>query len=82
MNKIKYSILTICAFISLLSNAQNEKTYRVNTIAFYNLENLFDPENDPDKYDEASPIMEMAESFVNQYLLQVMQIRISNMTCN
>ncbi len=62
MNKIKYSILTICAFISLLSNAQNEKTYRVNTIAFYNLENLFDPENDPDKYDEASPIMEMAES--------------------
>ncbi|GGZ61243.1 endonuclease/exonuclease/phosphatase family protein [Mesonia mobilis] len=45
-----------------MSNAQNEKTYRVNTVAFYNLENLFDPVNDPEKYDEASPIMEMAES--------------------
>ena len=62
MNKLKYSILMICAFVSFLSSAQNEKTYRVNTVAFYNLENLFDPENDPKIYDEASPIMEMAES--------------------
>jgi len=28
------------------------------TIAFYNLENLFDTKNDPNKNDEASPIME------------------------
>ncbi|MAN26860.1 MULTISPECIES: endonuclease/exonuclease/phosphatase family protein [Mesonia] len=62
MNRLKYLILTICTFAFLVSNAQNEKTYRVNTVAFYNLENLFDPENDPDKYDEASPIMEMAEA--------------------
>lgn len=62
MIKLKYSILITCLFISFFSSAQNEKTYRVNTVAFYNLENLFDPENDPKKYDEASPIMEMAES--------------------
>ena len=62
MTKLRYSILTICLFAFFLSNAQNEKTYRVNTVAFYNLENLFDPVNDPEKYDEASPIMEMAES--------------------
>jgi hypothetical protein len=61
MNMLKYSILTICLLLSFYSKAQNEKTYRVNTIAFYNLENLFDPENDPEKFDEASPIMEMAE---------------------
>jgi hypothetical protein len=41
------------------SNAQDKKKFRVQTIAFYNLENLFDTENDPDKFDEASPIMEM-----------------------
>ena len=62
MTKLRYSILTICLFAFFLPNAQNEKTYRVNTVAFYNLENLFDPVNDPEKYDEASPIMEMAES--------------------
>src|SRR5690625_999138 len=34
-------------------------TYKLNTIAFYNLENLFDTINDPLKNDEASPIMEI-----------------------
>ena len=33
--------------------------FRIRTIAFYNLENLFDTINDPDLNDEASPIMEM-----------------------
>ncbi|RZS99350.1 endonuclease/exonuclease/phosphatase family protein [Aquimarina brevivitae] len=32
--------------------AQNKKTYKVNTIAFYNLENLFDTEDDPITYDD------------------------------
>jgi len=62
MVKLRYSILIVCFLFSHFSNAQEEKVYKVNTVAFYNLENLFDPENDPDKYDEASPIMEMAES--------------------
>ncbi len=33
--------------------------YRIRTIAFYNLENLFDTIDEPDLWDERSPIMEM-----------------------
>ncbi len=39
--------------------AQEDKKFKIHTIAFYNLENLFDTINDPLKYDEASPLMEM-----------------------
>lgn len=48
--------LTIC-----ISNVwtQNKKRFKIHTVAFYNLENLFDTINDPLKFDEASPIMEM-----------------------
>lgn len=35
------------------------KKFKIRTVAFYNLENLFDTENDPEKNDEASPIMEI-----------------------
>jgi hypothetical protein len=31
---------------------QEKKQYKVNTIAFYNVENLFDTENDPITYDD------------------------------
>lgn len=41
------------------SNAQDKKKYKAHTIAFYNLENLFDTINDPNKFDEASPMMEL-----------------------
>ena len=40
-------------------NAQEKKKYKIHTVAFYNLENLFDTVNDPDKNDEASPMMEI-----------------------
>ncbi|GAB1856070.1 endonuclease [Flavobacteriaceae bacterium MHTCC 0001] len=36
-----------------------EKTFKIHTVAFYNLENLFDTINDPLKLDEYSPIMEL-----------------------
>lgn len=39
--------------------SQEEKRFKIHTVAFYNLENLFDTINDPLKYDEASPMMEM-----------------------
>ena len=54
--KLLYSALALLFFVSV--NAQ-EKQFKVHTIAFYNLENLFDTQNDPNKNDEASPIMEM-----------------------
>lgn len=40
-------------------NGDTKKSYKINTVAFYNLENLFDTINDPNKNDEASPIMEI-----------------------
>ena len=55
----KYRILLLFMCLTLSSQAQEKKKFKVHTIAFYNLENLFDTENDPDKFDEASPIMEM-----------------------
>ncbi|TVZ58987.1 Endonuclease/Exonuclease/phosphatase family protein [Flavobacteriaceae bacterium MAR_2010_105] len=39
--------------------AQDKKKFKIHTIAFYNLENLFDTINDPVKFDESSPIMEL-----------------------
>ena len=56
MRQISFFILL---FFCLFLNGQNKKTYKIHTVAFYNLENLFDTINDPNKFDEASPIMEI-----------------------
>ena len=60
---MKYIILFVQIILSLLNfenlNAQNDKKFKIHTVAFYNLENLFDTINDPLKNDEASPIMEL-----------------------
>ena len=40
----------------------SQKNYEIRTIAFYNLENLFDAVDDPEKNDEASPIMGIKEN--------------------
>ncbi len=37
--------------------AQKARVFKIHTVAFYNVENLFDSINDPAKFDEASPIM-------------------------
>lgn len=47
-----------CVFVTTIE-AQNKRKFKVHTIAFYNVENLFDTINDPNKYDEASPMMEL-----------------------
>ena len=41
--------------------------YSIRTIAFYNLENLFDTVDDSSTYDETSPIMESSENRVLVY---------------
>jgi len=45
--------------LAITGNAQEQRKFKVHTIAFYNVENLFDTINDTQKFDEASPIMEM-----------------------
>ncbi|APY10726.1 endonuclease [Seonamhaeicola sp. S2-3] len=59
MRYLKFILLGLISLCSLTSYTQDKKTYKVHTIAFYNLENLFDTENDPTKFDEASPMMEL-----------------------
>lgn len=65
-------ILFLIAFLGL--NAQEKKKFKIHTIAFYNLENLFDTINDPIKFDEASPIMEL-----NTNREEVYKMKIQNM---
>lgn len=54
--KLIISILFLTFFLS--TNAQDKK-FKIHTLAFYNLENLFDTINDPVKFDDYSPIMEL-----------------------
>ncbi|HLU50798.1 MAG TPA: hypothetical protein VKZ42_01430 [Flavobacteriaceae bacterium] len=61
MKKTIFTLLLFFIFSWGKSNAQ-EKTYKVLTVAFYNLENLFDTVDDPKKMDERSPIMEIVET--------------------
>lgn len=56
MNRLISFFLLVLIGINSAS-CQNE--YQIRTVAFYNLENLFDPVDDPDKKDERSPIMEI-----------------------
>ena len=51
------ALLLITVYSSFFQNG--EKTYKIRTLAFYNLENLFDTINDVTKNDEASPMMEL-----------------------
>ncbi|WP_179318605.1 endonuclease/exonuclease/phosphatase family protein [Winogradskyella helgolandensis] len=62
MKKLKHPLLVLFILVLMSANAQEKKKYKIHTVAFYNLENLFDTINDTTKYDEASPIMELNES--------------------
>ena len=53
--------LSLILFLGILSSNAQQKKYDIRTVAFYNVENLFDTINDPTKLDEKSPIMDMKE---------------------
>ena len=59
--KLLKSCLVLLALICISNvwSQQEKKRFKIHTVAFYNLENLFDTINDPLKYDEASPMMEL-----------------------
>ncbi|OIQ23362.1 endonuclease/exonuclease/phosphatase family protein [Lacinutrix sp. MedPE-SW] len=71
MNNLRLLFLIALLTPFLNVNAQEEKTYKIHTVAFYNLENLFDTENDPEKNDEASPMMEIKADRENIYKRKV-----------
>ncbi len=65
MNKIQiHTILLI--FLTNFLYSQNEYQ-KFHTVAFYNVENLFDTINDVNKNDEASPIMEIEKGRTEIY---------------
>ena len=70
MNYLKISLLTLFIGVFGNTNAQ-EKKFKIHTVAFYNLENLFDTINDPTKFDEFSPIMELKTNSTEIYKQKV-----------
>ncbi|MBT8245118.1 MAG: endonuclease/exonuclease/phosphatase family protein [Winogradskyella sp.] len=62
MKSIKLLLVFLTFSFTFVASAQKAKKFKIHTIAFYNLENLFDTINDPEKFDEASPMMEMSAS--------------------
>ena len=56
--KIK-KIIALLLFLGVYTTCNSQKTYQIQTVAFYNLENLFDTINDTSKKDELSPMMEI-----------------------
>lgn len=49
---MKHYLFFFICFCYAFAKAQSEKIYKVQTIAFYNVENLFDTENDPITFDD------------------------------
>ena len=60
-------LVLILSFLVVNLSYCQEKQYQIRTIAFYNLENLFDTINNTFKNDEASPIMEIKTNKSNVY---------------
>ena len=50
--KLKLIVLSGFLITCAFAKAQQKKNYRIHTIAFYNVENLFDTENDPITFDD------------------------------
>jgi hypothetical protein len=71
MNRISLLSLFILLVIQPIFS---QKKYDIKTIAFYNLENLFDIVDDTLKLDETSPIMEIKENRAAIY-----QLKLNNM---
>ncbi len=67
MNFFKLTLSIIFFSVVINLNAQDKK-FKIHTIAFYNLENLFDTINDPLKFDEYSPIMGLKTNREEAYL--------------
>lgn len=58
---MKLNLITFILLFAVITSFSQEikKEYKIHTIAFYNLENLFDTINDPNTKDEKSPIMQL-----------------------
>lgn len=60
--KLTFKLLIAVFFLCGFSGNAQQKKVKIKTIAFYNLENLFDTINDPTKADEKSPMMDIKKN--------------------
>ncbi|RQO32391.1 endonuclease [Taibaiella sp. KBW10] len=73
MKKVTLSLL-ICLGLAQ-SGFSQKKDYQINAVAFYNLENLFDTEDDPKKFDE-----EFTPNGANHYTEAIYAKKLLNMS--
>ena len=59
MIKPTFKLIIVILFFNNSLYSQNEREFKIHTVAFYNVENLFDTINDPNKQDEKSPMMDI-----------------------
>ena len=52
MKNLKLCLVALCLSAFISAEAQEKKKFKVHTVGFYNLENLFDTINDPNTFDE------------------------------
>ena len=71
MRTINFLLTSFLILVFFSVNAQEKKKFKVHTIAFYNLENLFDTINDTTKFDERSPMMELKANRAEVYAKKV-----------
>jgi len=71
MKNLKFLLTALCIMMFISVEAQEKKKFKVHTVGFYNLENLFDIYNDTTKFDERSPIMEMKANQAEVYQKKV-----------
>ena len=74
MNNFTFKLIIVASFFINSLFAQNERKFKIHTLAFYNVENLFDTINDPNKNDEASPMMEINYNRGGIYKLSLIHI--------
>ena len=60
-------LLLVCAITSCYSQSEKKKEYKINTVAFYNLENLFDTIDNSSTKDEYSPILKIKGNKTKAY---------------
>ena len=54
--------LWVLCLMQIIAIYAQDREFTIHTVAFYNLENMFDAEDDPITFDQSSPIMELAEN--------------------
>jgi predicted extracellular nuclease len=67
MKKLLSMIVLLCAINSSYSQEPKNKEYKIHTVAFYNLENLFDTIDDISTKDEYSPILKLKSNKSEAY---------------